>query len=423
MVQAPAPRLQAPRAPCRATLLSRSGGGTDVRLDVGVPFRAKAWPRAGISPAAWSWRIVVGFPWQTHRAEHINLLELRAVLSTYRWRLRRPSAVGTRFLHLVDSQVVASILAKGRSGSWALRATLRRINAVMLVGNLYPIVAYVHSEDNPADIPSRRGFRRAMESVVCRRRKAKGRAVASGCRHSEGPRQVRIQARKGKTLKSLLVSEKTVGRYFTAIGRFLQHRKVMGLPITGVVQLDEVASEYIEACWAEGEPMQQCSDLLAGLQWQFPHCHGHLWHTWKLVKCWAKVEPPFRAPPITPLIVLALAGLCWAVNWYDMAALLCVGFDAFLRSGELFTLRRRQIAFRGGCAIVQLPQTKGGIRRGLMEVVVVDSPLAVSLLSTACRSFRDDDTVARVDGAGLRKRLKALSKPLGSSTLVCSGTL
>ncbi len=39
-------------------------GGSDVRLDVGVPFRAKAWPRCSLDPQVWTWREVVSTVWQ-----------------------------------------------------------------------------------------------------------------------------------------------------------------------------------------------------------------------------------------------------------------------------------------------------------------------------------------------------------------------
>ena len=131
------------------------GTGADARLDIGVPFRPKAWPRAGVRISTWKWRILHGYPWSLDRACHINVLEARAALNGTRWRLRRGSALRSRWLHLVDSQVVAAVLTKARSSSGRLQRVLRRHNALLLASGGYPIVAYVSSEDNPADIPSR----------------------------------------------------------------------------------------------------------------------------------------------------------------------------------------------------------------------------------------------------------------------------
>lgn len=127
--------------------------GSDVRLDVGIPFRFKAFPRAGIKASYFRWKIVHGYKWK-HSA-HINCLELQAVINSIQWRLRRLKGQDRRVLHLVDSQVVASVIAKGRSSSYRLRKSLCKLNALLIAGGLSLVVSYVHTTDNPSDIPSR----------------------------------------------------------------------------------------------------------------------------------------------------------------------------------------------------------------------------------------------------------------------------
>jgi len=86
-------------------------GGTDVKLDVGIPFRARAWPRAGIRSSLFHWKIINGFKWR--HASHINVLELQPTVNALQWRLRKVSRFRHRVLHLVDNQVVASVISKG----------------------------------------------------------------------------------------------------------------------------------------------------------------------------------------------------------------------------------------------------------------------------------------------------------------------
>ena len=83
------------------------------------------------------------------------MLEARAALNAVRWRLRTQSSQGKRWLHLVDSQVTAGVLTKGRSSAAQLRRVVRRWNSLMMATNSHPMVGYVASEDNPADVPSR----------------------------------------------------------------------------------------------------------------------------------------------------------------------------------------------------------------------------------------------------------------------------
>jgi len=139
----------------RAYLSIADRGGTDVRLDVGVPYRLKAWPRASISPAWWDWRVCLSFKWRHGSGSHINVLELAAVHATLRWLSRSSSFRSKRVLHLVDSQVCAGVLTRGRSSSRQLQSLLKNIAAVCVATDLYPIYAYVHTALNPADVPSR----------------------------------------------------------------------------------------------------------------------------------------------------------------------------------------------------------------------------------------------------------------------------
>lgn len=69
--------------------------------------------------------------------------------------LRKAKRCGHRILHLVDSQVVAAILAKGRSSSFRLQLALAKHAALVVASGTVVAVGYVDTRDNPSDIPSR----------------------------------------------------------------------------------------------------------------------------------------------------------------------------------------------------------------------------------------------------------------------------
>lgn len=73
------------------------------------------------------------------------------------------------------------------------------------------------------------------------------------------------------------------------------------------------------------------------------------------------------------------------MNWIRPAALLLVGFDAFLRPGELYKLTPGDIAWASGRACLSLKDTKSGQRKGAEEMVFVESRLATNLLRLAVR--------------------------------------
>eukprot|EP00438_Fugacium_kawagutii_P004912 Skav217251 [mRNA] locus=scaffold47:369148:372975:- [translate_table: standard] len=128
--------------------------GSDVRLDLNLVFKPDSVTRTSIDPRRWVWRTGQSYPFPG--GQHINMLELKAILRALEWRARSSNFKSVRFMHLSDSQICLAVLCKGRSSSRAINRILRRIHALCLALNLYPIWAWVASRLNPADGPSRR---------------------------------------------------------------------------------------------------------------------------------------------------------------------------------------------------------------------------------------------------------------------------
>ena len=133
--------------------------GEDILLNSDTSQMAKHHRlRASVPGRLWKWRIITGWKW-TRGHEHINSLELRAILTTVRWRLEHQHHVGCKFIHLTDSLACLHALTRGRSSSRKIRRTLSRINALLLVSGVQPVWGYIHTDQNPADRPSRWGRR------------------------------------------------------------------------------------------------------------------------------------------------------------------------------------------------------------------------------------------------------------------------
>ena len=127
--------------------------GEDVLLTTQMSQQVKYHPlRATVPSRCWRWKVVTGWQWKSQE-EHINSLELRAVLTSLRWRLEHQEHLHTRFLHLTDSLVCLHVLLRGRSSSRKLRRTMARINALTLASGIHPFWGYVHTDQNPADKP------------------------------------------------------------------------------------------------------------------------------------------------------------------------------------------------------------------------------------------------------------------------------
>ena len=156
--------IRGPVSTCTPPLASRLGNlvsvkGEDILLSTPssqlVKFQRL---RTSIPSRLWKWKVVSGWRWKG-TAEHINALEMRAVLTTLKWRIQHKKLVGKKFMHLVDSLVVLHALSRGRSSSRKLRSTLSRINALLLCSSNQALWGYVRTDMNPADRPSRWGSR------------------------------------------------------------------------------------------------------------------------------------------------------------------------------------------------------------------------------------------------------------------------
>ena len=103
----------------------------------------------------WTWKPVISCKWSLP-GEHINALESRALLLTLRWRARSVARFSKRFLHLTDSKVALGSFAKHRSNSRSYNYIVTRSAALQLAASMQPVLAFVRSARNPADLPSRR---------------------------------------------------------------------------------------------------------------------------------------------------------------------------------------------------------------------------------------------------------------------------
>ena len=128
--------------------------GSDIRLDTGSFYRPDSFPRGAIDPGRWLWHVAESYEFRIQG--HINVLELKALVRTFEWRLRSSSFQKCRALHLTDSQVALATSVKGRSSSRALNRLLRKFAALQLAAGIYPLLGWVESDSNPADEPSRR---------------------------------------------------------------------------------------------------------------------------------------------------------------------------------------------------------------------------------------------------------------------------
>jgi len=126
--------------------------GSDIRAADGLLLSPRSWPRRGLNTEHYVWKIILAVPFVR---QHINLLEMNAILLTIKWLLRSSGNVGVRAVHASDSQVCIAILCKGRTSARRLQCCAKKVSAYVVAASMQPYYVFVESARNPADTPSR----------------------------------------------------------------------------------------------------------------------------------------------------------------------------------------------------------------------------------------------------------------------------
>ncbi|CAK0897757.1 unnamed protein product, partial [Prorocentrum cordatum] len=337
-------------------------GGTDVRLDVHLPFRHRAWPRVSLEPSVWTWKVISSYRWRAGIGKHINALEIQAAVNTIKWRLRSGTGRPRRMLHLIDSQVAASVLTKGRSSSRVLRMHVKRWGALCWATGCYVMLGYI-----------------ALQRL-----------------------------RGSQRLSDLRASAVTLKRYRIAVAEFLAFAIEGGFPLNSSAEADSALGAYVEDQWANEGTLSHGRYALAGCLFFAPELRTALPFAWSLVKTWQKLAPINRAYPASPEMALGLAGAAVSVGQPLLAALVLVTFDAMLRTKELRDLTYDDITFAEGGVILRLSETKMGVRTGNVQFVVVRTPAAVNLLRVAAERAQPTDHLCPYTYVQLQRLLKSL---------------
>eukprot|EP00438_Fugacium_kawagutii_P035720 Skav230250 [mRNA] locus=scaffold1520:20627:24494:+ [translate_table: standard] len=304
--------------------------------------------RASVPARLWRWQIVSGWKW-SHPGDHINTLELRAVLSSLRYRIEHRRQLGCRMIHLVDSLVCLHALARGRSSSRRLRRTLVRVNALILAGNVQPVCLDI-------------GRKRVLEALL--------------------PEDRAAQRQRLGTLRELTVQPATKRRYNNATQAFFDYLKTAKLELPrDKPTMDLLVCDFLEHLWSSGAGRAQACDTLAGLQDIQPGLRNNLPGAWRLLKTWSVNEVPCRAPPLPEHIVKAMAGWAFFKGYYAFGVSLLVGFYTMLRTGEILNLRSSHMMCgpKDQQIVVSLGLTKAGKRQGAAESVILGFQPAVKL--------------------------------------------
>ena len=141
--------------------------------------------------------------------------------------------------------------------------------------------------------------------------------------------------------------------------------------------------------WTRGGTRGEAGNALSASIRMYPELRGRgrLVDSWYLLSAWARYEIPCRAPPMPVEVLLALAWYFVRMNCLGGAVMLVIGFDCFLRTGEMLSLIHSDLTFApAGTGVVRLTHTKTGQRHGAFEASTINDPLCGQLYRASASS-------------------------------------
>ena len=148
--------------------------------------------------------------------------------------------------------------------------------------------------------------------------------------------------------------------------------------LTSNAAYDRLLAAFIEDQWREGATRGNVGNAISASVKMHPQLRGrgHLPESWYLYNAWQRYEIPMRAPPMPVELVLALAWYFVRMGHVGGALVLLLGFDCFLRTGEMMSLIVDDLAFSAnGLGVVRLAHTKSGQRHAAFEASTVNDPI------------------------------------------------
>ena len=193
-------------------------------------------------------------------------------------------------------------------------------------------------------------------------------------------------------LKDLVIKPETRRRYEIAMKKFLEFLRWNQFVLPSqYVDVDRLASMYVEELWEDGDSRYLAQDVLSSLQHHEPQLKRRLLQSWRLIKAWQKHEIPSRAPPLTVSTLFVLAG--WLQKHLPEVALgVVVAYYALLRTGELLQIKNKDVICSQDFVVIHLGPTKMAVRNAATESTSF-SHEKISIMLQAWKSVTAPDSL------------------------------
>ena len=150
-------------------------------------------------------------------------------------------------------------------------------------------------------------------------------------------------------LRSLKVSQKTLNRYLACIQQFEHWATTRKINFSGA-RLDKAVNKYLHFLFDDDAELNEATYLVYGLQ--LLKCtvpkHDFLTVSKQSLSGWRKQQPGSMRVPVPEEFVFDLGQFALDNNRVDIAMMLAIQYDAYLRPSEALSLTKKHVGFPQG---------------------------------------------------------------------------
>lgn len=209
----------------------------------------------------------------------------------------------------------------------------------------------------------------------------------------------------------------TLQKYTQALNLFLAFCEERTARVSSVRAVDRLLANYIQHLFDAGRPFHLAACAVFGLQHHAPWTAQHLSSAKLALKGWHRLRPSESHPPLTWELTCLLSLWMARRGEHDAALAVLLGFDCYLRIGEILGLKVKDVAtardprlgsaYRG--VMLRLAKTKTGNN----QAVTVESPDVSALLQTHLRGRGGNELVFAVSRSRFYNLLHSACQAFG----------
>lgn len=203
---------------------------------------------------------------------------------------------------------------------------------------------------------------------------------------------------------------------------------ILARPIEHVERVNELLITYGRRLYDSGRTYAHFVETINSIASMRPVWRRQLQPAWDLAFAWVKDERPVHHISMPWQILLAMTALSIAWGWIDVAGLLCLGFGALLRTGELTGALRKDLLlpadtlFTNNFALLSLQEPKTRFVAARHQSAKLDIEDLLAVVNVAFQHLLPHQRLWGFSAQTFRVRFNHLLRALQIPTGACQGS-